>query len=1239
MAAINKRKVLESAQRNLQKGAVDKALKDYQTLLDADPRDANVRLKVGDLKLRLGKTDEAIAAYLKVADQFTRDGFDAKAVAIYKQISKLDAKRFDVYIPLADLYQRLGLSSEAMVALQTAAEAYQRDGRKREALDLLRRMASLDAANTTSRLKVAELLLQEGLGSEAVVEFEEVAAELERQGDWEARAGVLLRVLELSPERIESYEALITLWLERRQPKRAESFAHTLVGIDVERPESHELLARVLSELGDENGAIDAFRTAADAWIAHGMEDRARAILQRHIPSEPFDFGGTTDPLDPGSVAAGSREGESPFGEVGIGAEPVVRDDEFSFVADAAPFAEEPASSVALPPARAVKTPEPKAPAQPSSVSPASAPPPPAERIAKVEATPVAAERPSPPPVAASSARAPEVPTEVSDAPADLDQLLAEAGVYLRYGKRERAIASLETLLRSEPQHAAALELLGDAHAGADATALAVDAWTRAAQAAAALGDVTRFAALRSRIEAIDASAAAALPDPVVPPRSAAAETMFLEAPASAEADTEAGIEADADDSASFDDIEIDIDVAEFGDPIEEPSAAETETIDAESAVNAPPESAEASTESSVAEIDIDADAFIAMPGDGAGDSVAEESAAFESTPCEAVETPGEASPLEEPEVPDSFEVAEAPGEALGEQPEPEAEPAPEIELSEAIEIESAPAMPAEPEWQPELEPEAPLAPEFEVPEDVAPAAQPDAQRAAVPIAASALSEFSSTTSAEITEELEEAAFYFEQGLLDEAEAIYLRVVQRAPHHPSAQLRLGEIAVARGQDAAQPVADVAQAVEEAPLATDSATLAVQEVEPPDDLDLTAREFGPTKMWQDDESDDEDRGDDVAAPRSDVFAADDVTEGGVAIETESAPSVAAISEPVAVAAPVAESAPEVPQLPDATPIHVAASQPEAPSEPELTVPEVSIAEDAGAPAFDLAAELSEALTDGAPEARAGASTDADGFSSLFSEFKRGVSRTLGEGDIETHFDLGIAYREMGLLDDAIGEFHYALGSSARRLDALHMMGLCALDVGRAVDAIGHLEQALASPDVPVERETALRFDLGRAHETEGDRERALDAFRRVAELDGEFQDVGARIEALLCRPVATDAAAADESGEVYESFDELITAAADAAPAVAEPEPVACESYENFDEFMSDDSEDDTGDDAEDGADEAAEVHGTEAEAGLEPAEPVAATTEAAAPTEDPQAPDAEPEPPAGPPRRRKVSFF
>src|SRR5690606_277695 len=201
-------------------------------------------LKIGDLQLRRGNQDEAIAAYLKVADQFVRDGFDAKAVAIYKQVMKTDGKRHDVYVPLADLYQRLGLVSEAMGALQTAADAYHREGRKREALDLLRRMASLDPSNTTSRLKVAELLRQEGLEDEALAEYGEAAAELERQGDWEARVGVLERILELRPDRVDALEALASIWLDRNQAEKALPYAERLSEAGDGRPEAHELLAR-----------------------------------------------------------------------------------------------------------------------------------------------------------------------------------------------------------------------------------------------------------------------------------------------------------------------------------------------------------------------------------------------------------------------------------------------------------------------------------------------------------------------------------------------------------------------------------------------------------------------------------------------------------------------------------------------------------------------------------------------------------------------------------------------------------------------------------------------------------------------------------------------------------------------------------------------------------------------------------------------------------------------------------
>ena len=72
-----------------------------------------------------------------------------KAIALYKQVTRIDPKRYDVYLPLSELYQRLGLNSDAMKALQTAADAHYREGDKNQALDLLRKMATFDPSNTT----------------------------------------------------------------------------------------------------------------------------------------------------------------------------------------------------------------------------------------------------------------------------------------------------------------------------------------------------------------------------------------------------------------------------------------------------------------------------------------------------------------------------------------------------------------------------------------------------------------------------------------------------------------------------------------------------------------------------------------------------------------------------------------------------------------------------------------------------------------------------------------------------------------------------------------------------------------------------------------------------------------------------------------------------------------------------------------------------------------------------------
>ncbi|NNL67715.1 MAG: tetratricopeptide repeat protein, partial [Myxococcales bacterium] len=201
-------------------------------------------------------------------------------------------------------------------------------------------------------------------------------------------------------------------------------------------------------------------------------------------------------------------------------------------------------------------------------------------------------------------------------------------------------------------------------------------------------------------------------------------------------------------------------------------------------------------------------------------------------------------------------------------------------------------------------------------------------------------------------------------------------------------------------------------------------------------------------------------------------------------------------------------------------------------------------------FDLAAELSDVFDDPDPgltgDATIGGTTQA-GFESIFQSFKQGVKEQLGEGEEETHYDLGIAYREMGLFEDAIGEFRVAMTAPSRKLDCLAMMGLCALDLGRADDAVNHLEQALALPDLDDARMAGLRFDLGRAFEQKRDLDRTRELWEQVKAFDAGFQDVSERLETLGQGDSSPslgelDPDGIDEPGEAFESFDDLIAEA-------------------------------------------------------------------------------------------------
>jgi tetratricopeptide (TPR) repeat protein len=946
--AINKRKILESAQKNLQKGALDKALEDYRTLLKADPHDSNVLLKVGDLHLKLGKRGEAINAYVRVAQQFTRDGFDAKAVALYKQISRLDPKRHDVCVPLADLYARMGLVTDAIASLQAAADAAYRVGDKDGALELLRRMAGLDPTNTTNRLKVAELLAQEGRKGEALSEYEAVADELQRRGEEEERIKVLERVIAVEPDRVAALRDVTRAKLVQEQYAVARKLAEKLLAAQPDDLEGREMLGHALAGAGDEEHSREVFRELADLYRQRGDEDRARDLMQRFAGVEALVVDDSDARLDTPPPAV--LELDTPA-EV----------DDFLLEPSPPPQAKPPAKPAA--PAKAAAPAAKPAPAPP----PRAAAPPPEPAVAQLK-----------------RAAVPSIDPE-STAP---DQLLAEANVYLRYGKHERAVGALRAVLAKEPGHRAALEQLGDALAGMGEAAHAVTAYQRAVEAARNAGDVAGVTRMRQRLAALDAAAASLL------------------APAEAT-------------------------------PAEATPAAEREIIDED------------------IEIDLDG----------------------------------------------SLEVPE-------EDPTLEADASIPIDISDELGIEADAAPPLEPAALEEAKP----APELKLTKKAGETS-------------------STTTPAQVAEELEEAEFYLEQGLLDEARRLYEKILAVAPNHPQAMLRLGEIGARAGAPAAAPPAPKsgaapAPAPKPAPAAKPPAPAAI-EIDLDEEIDFGGELEDPEP-------------DTGIAPASPPPRAE--MPPAPAPRPAPPPGAARAPAPPPVAPPAPPLAPRMPARPQADV-----------TTPSLPAPMLSGGE------FDLAAELSGALGADDGPVRTLAGTEEEAFEQVFSAFKSGVERELGDADHEARYDLGIAYKEMGLLDDAIGEFRIAMRAPERKLSCLHMMGLCALDLGRAADALGHLEQALSLPDLPSDQRVPLRYDLGRAYAAQGDVARARSAFEAVRAADPKFGDVARELAALASRAPAKGAPTAPET---YESFDDLM--AGDTGEPVAKPVR-----YESFDELFAD----------------------------------------------------------------------
>ncbi len=299
--APSKSELIDSAQRNAQRGQLDKAIKDYQQALQIDSGDIQTRLRLGDVFAKKGATREAIEQYSRVAERHSGDGFYLKAIAVHKQILKLDASHIESSSRLADLYHKQGLLSDALATYRQVAAVYDRQGAVREALDTLTKMADLDPQNVAIRVKLGELYLKASIKESGIEQLLKAAALYGQSGKTAEQGRILETILAAGPTSPASTRAVIAALIAAGQLEPALARVDALVARSPGDPELRELQAEACLRAGHVDKAAEALAAAVEN-SPQRIEARRRLVELRLDAGDEAGAAAVADGFTPESV-------------------------------------------------------------------------------------------------------------------------------------------------------------------------------------------------------------------------------------------------------------------------------------------------------------------------------------------------------------------------------------------------------------------------------------------------------------------------------------------------------------------------------------------------------------------------------------------------------------------------------------------------------------------------------------------------------------------------------------------------------------------------------------------------------------------------------------------------------------------------------------------------------------------------------------------------------------------------
>ncbi|MDQ3666433.1 MAG: tetratricopeptide repeat protein [Acidobacteriota bacterium] len=271
---FEKAKVLKAAEKFLSQGKINAAIKEYRQIVENDDDDLTTLNMLGDLCAREGQNQEAISCFSRIAEHYSKQEFNLKAIAMYKKIERLKPRDPAIASKLAALYSTQGLTADARAQYLIVADAFTRAGKTKQTFEILHKVADLDPHNTEIRLKLAEGYLKENLGSEAASAFQEAATRLFDTGQFEKALKAYSRALEIRPHEDAALRGVVSAHVALGSADEATELIEKMLG---ERPDDPELLSLLAHTYIDAENAAGAERVIA-LLVAHDASRYTRFL-------------------------------------------------------------------------------------------------------------------------------------------------------------------------------------------------------------------------------------------------------------------------------------------------------------------------------------------------------------------------------------------------------------------------------------------------------------------------------------------------------------------------------------------------------------------------------------------------------------------------------------------------------------------------------------------------------------------------------------------------------------------------------------------------------------------------------------------------------------------------------------------------------------------------------------------------------------------------------------------------